>query len=84
MSDTNESTINGVPEDRWGTWCEHGIRIVEPAPREVEQQYPMGQIVDPWPCNQGCTREGFIQEMKDEAASYEAAQWDEYRSMVGG
>jgi hypothetical protein len=61
--------INGVPEERWGTWCRHGVRIVEPHPEDAGSDYPRGRIVNPWPCDQ-CTLEEFIQEMKQEETDY--------------
>lgn len=70
-----DNLINGVPEDKWGTWCAHGKRIVEPLPdRDPADPYPAGRIVDPWPCDaEGCTREAFERECAEEEAEYYAA-----------
>lgn len=33
--------INGVPAEQWGTWCEHGKRVVEPDMDAVRQARSM-------------------------------------------
>jgi hypothetical protein len=74
----------GVPTDEeWGTYCPHGVKIVEKDPNRTDPEgYPIGRIVEPWPCDRpGCTREQFEKEMREEAESYEAERWAEYRAM---
>ncbi len=80
----NAKTINGVPADRWGTWCPHEIRIVEPDPADSGCDYPRSRIVDPWPCDKGCTREAFERHMDEAEAEFEADRWDAYWDMVRG
>ncbi len=77
------TTINGVPADQWGTWCPHNIRIVEPDPNALYDDYQFGRIVDLWPCDQGCTREQFERDLAEGAKAYEADRWAEYRHLIG-
>ncbi len=78
MTEKLPDTINGVPSDRWGTWCPHGIRIVEPDPDSPDIHYPNGRVVDPWPCADGCTREAFEAEQQAEYAAYHEGLMAEY------
>lgn len=51
------------PKDctEWGVYCPHGKHIVERDPDRTDPEgYPVGRIVDPWPCTvDGCTLEAF-------------------------
>ena len=76
-----EQTFNGVPASQWGTWCQHGKRIVEPDPTapELAPGYPKGRFVEPWPCDaSGCTREAFERDMAEEEAAFHAERHAEY------
>lgn len=73
MSDT----INGVPRERYGLWCQHGKRLMVPNPANPGD-FPGTVLADPWPCADGCTPDGLTAEMDAEAAAYEAERWDEY------
>lgn len=74
----------GTPTDEeWGTYCRHGVKIVEKDPRRTDSEgYPAGRIVEPWPCDQGCTREQLIADMEAEEDAYWASLWDEYRAAL--
>jgi hypothetical protein len=79
LATTARSTPNGVLAEVcdacWGTFCQHGIKIMEVTPetqgKGLERE---GRIVDPWPCPE-CTREQFEAEL----AEAEAAYWDAQR-----
>ncbi|WP_033338893.1 hypothetical protein [Catenuloplanes japonicus] len=77
--------INDVPADRWGTWCTHGHRIVEPDPNApwLNEHTPKSRIVDPWPCTaDGCIRAQFETDCANEEAKYERERWAEYRALT--
>ncbi len=78
MSDT----INGVPRDQYGLWCQHGQRLMVPDPADLTP-YPVTVLADPWPCDV-CTPERLAADMQAEADAWEQERWDEYRAMVGG
>lgn len=62
----------GMPTlEQWGTYCRHNVKIVEADPDQTDSDgYPIGRIVEPWPCDQGCTREQFEADMAEEEAEY--------------
>jgi hypothetical protein len=78
--------INGVPADRWGTWCEHGKRVMVPDPhRDLADPYPAAVIADPWPCEApGCTPQRLEAELVAEAHEAGAEAMEEYRKAVYG
>lgn len=45
----------GTKIDVMGVYCRHTFRVVENDPK----CYPVGLIVDPWPCSMGCRPEQF-------------------------
>lgn len=68
-------------QEAWGVYCPHGKQIVERDPdRDDPDGYPVGRIVDPWPCNvDGCTLEAFeadeqAREDEEHEALYELTQ----------
>jgi hypothetical protein len=71
------ATINGVPADQYGLWCQHGQRLLVPDPADTSD-YPRCIPAVPWPCNEGCTPEGLAADMEEEAAEYERDRWNEY------
>lgn len=65
------------PEQHWGTWCPHGVQIVEKDPNLTDPDgYPVGRIVDPWPCGQ-CALEDFERDMAAEEDAYWESMWSE-------
>lgn len=73
-----------VPTDEeWGVYCPHGVKIVEKdASRTDVDGYPLGRIMEPWPCDRPlCTREAYEEELRKEEESYQAERWAEYRAM---
>lgn len=63
-----------VPEG-WGSYCPHGEHIVVHDPAHTDEDgYPLGVVVEPWPCGE-CTREEFEaaeeQAYADSLPSYE-------------
>lgn len=82
--DAGERLINGVPADQWGTYCQHGVRVVAPDPTD-RSDFPAGVVVEPWPCHaHGCTRESFDAAGEAEAEEYERARWDDYYAAITG
>jgi hypothetical protein len=73
-------TINGVPADQYGSWCPHGKRIMVADPAD-QSDYPVLVFVEPWPCDQGCTRFEIERQIEEEADAYEAERWAEYWDM---
>jgi hypothetical protein len=73
-------------KNRWGTWCQHGTRIVEKDPDRTDcEGYSVGRIVEPWPCGEpDCTREIHEAGWAAEEEEYHAAMWDEYTSNTYG
>jgi hypothetical protein len=61
-------------QDAWGVYCPHGKQIVEKDPDRTDPEgYPVGRLVDPWPCDKdGCTLEAFEQEEQEREDEY----WD--------
>jgi hypothetical protein len=78
---SERATINGVPADRYGTWCPHGQRIEVPDPDDTGD-YPRTVFAEPWPCTGGCTPQTVTTAMEEEAAAYEADRWAEYRDTI--
>lgn len=77
------ASINGVPTRQWGTWCQHGKRIIEPDPTQPLDHTNPGRVVEPWPCiADGCTLASFEQDMADEEADYWAFLWDEHIRLI--
>lgn len=70
-------TINGVPADQYGLWCQHGKRLMVPDPADTSD-YPRTVFADPWPCTDGCTPEKLAADMQAETDAYEAERWAEY------
>jgi hypothetical protein len=68
-----------IPED-WGAFCPHGAHVVVHDPDRVGNDgYPLGRMVDPWPCSQ-CTRGEFE---AAEAARFEEQlpSWEEWNGL---
>lgn len=73
-------SINGVPADQYGLWCQHGKRLLIPDPADTSD-HPACIPADPWPCDdKGCTLAKLEAEFEAEAAAYEQERWDEYRA----
>jgi hypothetical protein len=68
--------------EKWGTYCQHGKKVVEMDPDRTDAEgYPVGRIVEPWPCNEdGCTREALEKDAREEEEAYWAERWSEYYS----
>ncbi|MFD7661302.1 hypothetical protein [Streptomyces sp. NPDC059788] len=66
-------------EEKWGTYCSHGQRIVERDPDKTGPAgLPVERIVDPWPCTaDGCTREEFERHETERENEYWASLTDE-------
>lgn len=67
--------VHTVP-DGWGTFCPHGAHVVV-LDREAttDGAWPVGKLVDPWPCGR-CTRAEFEQ-AEDEAYENSLPSWEE-------
>jgi hypothetical protein len=67
-------TLAEVCEACWGTFCQHGIKIMEVIPETRGKGFAReGQIVNPWPCPE-CSQEKFEAELQEEAAAYGESQ----------
>lgn len=68
-----------VCDDCWGTYCRHGHKIMQVIPETRGKGHAReGKIVDPWPCNEGCTRDSFEAELDEEVAAYWESQRPEW------
>lgn len=69
--------INGVPREEYGTWCQHGKRLLVPDPTDTSE-HPRCIPADPWPCSvPGCTLERLQEELRAEAQEGDGSLWSE-------
>ncbi|MFE7118844.1 hypothetical protein ACFU99_25840 [Streptomyces sp. NPDC057654] len=66
-------------EEKWGTYCLHGLRILEKDPgKSGPAGLPVERNLDPWPCAaDGCTREEFECREAERENEYWASLMDE-------
>lgn len=93
--DEFEIDPDSVRKPNWGTYCPHGVKVVEAIPAEhtcdgkagalsdgtyCKACHPDGRKVQPWPCREdGCTEDAFDRAEQEEIDEYYVSLTDALR-----